>query len=220
MPPDALLQQRATALCTAVNDFIARAAAADPRIFGERITEVLIEEAVAGREITVGILGSRTLPVLEIRPRNAFYDFEAKYTPGMTEYLVPAPIEEGEALLSVPWEETIHVMEDGYDDPDDVRLAMELLRVLNHGGDGDEDPRVPVWARYRPMLPTSTGAAAFHEAAYNVASGEFESVMVLGGERMRNVTTEVATEINTDTAAMTTGESTKSNGDRNSNPVR
>ena len=87
-----------------------------------------------------------------------------------------APIEEGEVLLSVPWDETIHVTEDGYDDPDDVRLAMELLHVLNHGGDGDEDPRVPVWARYRPMLPTSTGAAAFWRPE-NIRELQFEEAV-------------------------------------------
>ena len=87
-----------------------------------------------------------------------------------------APIEEGEVLLSVPWEETIHVTEDGYDDPDDVRLAMELLHVLNHGGNGDEDPRVPVWARYRPMLPTSTGAAAFWRPE-NIRELQFEEAV-------------------------------------------
>ena len=98
-------------------------------------------------------------------------------SPSAVEGLVAtAPIEEGEVLLSVPWEETIHVTEDGYDDPDDVRLAMELLHVLNHGGDGDEDPRVPVWARYRPMLPTSTGAAAFWRPE-NIRELQFEEAV-------------------------------------------
>ena len=44
---------------------------------------------------------------------------------------------------------------------DDVRLALELLRVINDGGDGVDDPRVVVWRGYSPMLPISTGAAAF-----------------------------------------------------------
>ena len=34
-------------------------------------------------------------------------------------------------------------------------------RVLNDGGDGEGDPRVPVWRDYSAMLPISTGAAAF-----------------------------------------------------------
>jgi D-alanine-D-alanine ligase len=54
--------------------------------------QAIIEAFVAGREITVGILGEEPLPVIEIRPRHAFFDFAAKYTPGETDYLVPAPL--------------------------------------------------------------------------------------------------------------------------------
>ena len=72
------------------------------------------------------------------------------------------PIDEGDLLLSVPWRHTVHVFEGGHDDPDDLRLALELLRVLDGGGaDAPEDERVAVWRAYRPMLPSSTGAAAF-----------------------------------------------------------
>jgi acetyl-CoA acetyltransferase len=47
----------------------------------------------------------------------------------------------------------------------------------------------------RTETASSTGAAAFHEAYYKIASGEFENMLVLGGERMKMVTTEVATSI-------------------------
>lgn len=47
----------------------------------------------------------------------------------------------------------------------------------------------------RSETASSTGAAAFHEGYYKVASGQCESVVVLAGERMKNVTTEVATSI-------------------------
>jgi acetyl-CoA acetyltransferase len=47
----------------------------------------------------------------------------------------------------------------------------------------------------RTETASSTGAAAFHEACYKVASGEFETMLVLAGERMKMVTTEVATSI-------------------------
>ena len=47
----------------------------------------------------------------------------------------------------------------------------------------------------RTETASSTGAAALHEACYKIASGQFESVLVLGGERMKMVTTEVATTI-------------------------
>ena len=45
--------------------------------------EVMVEQFVAGRELTVGVIGDRALPVLEIIPKNEIYDYEAKYTPGM-----------------------------------------------------------------------------------------------------------------------------------------
>jgi D-alanine-D-alanine ligase len=60
--------------------------------FDER---VIIEEYIDGREMTVGILDEQPLPVIEIIPKKRFFDFEAKYQPGMTEYVVPAKIEEG-----------------------------------------------------------------------------------------------------------------------------
>ena len=52
----------------------------------------LIEEYILGRELTVGILGQEVLPVLEIKPKHNIYDYECKYTPGMSEYEVPAKI--------------------------------------------------------------------------------------------------------------------------------
>lgn len=55
--------------------------------------EVLVEEFVAGDEITVAVLDGKPLPVVAIRPESGFFDFEAKYTKGRTEYLVPAPID-------------------------------------------------------------------------------------------------------------------------------
>jgi D-alanine-D-alanine ligase len=55
--------------------------------------DVLIEQFVAGEEITVAVLDGQALPVVSIRPVDGFFDFEAKYTKGRTEYLVPAPID-------------------------------------------------------------------------------------------------------------------------------
>ncbi len=54
--------------------------------------KVMIEEFIEGREITVSIVGSRILPVLEIKPKHQLYDYECKYTDGMSEYEVPADI--------------------------------------------------------------------------------------------------------------------------------
>lgn len=54
---------------------------------------VLMEEFIAGRELTVSVLDARPLPVVEIKPKKGFFDFESKYQKGMTEYLVPAPLD-------------------------------------------------------------------------------------------------------------------------------
>ncbi len=54
--------------------------------------EVLIEEYIAGRELTVAVLGDRALGVTEICPRKAFYDYEAKYAEGGSVHKVPADI--------------------------------------------------------------------------------------------------------------------------------
>ncbi len=54
--------------------------------------KILVEEYIPGHELTVAILGQRALPVLEIKPKHGFYDYESKYTYGMSEYIVPAEI--------------------------------------------------------------------------------------------------------------------------------
>lgn len=54
--------------------------------------EVMIEQFIAGREFTVGILGERALPVGEIIPKHEIYDYECKYTAGMAEEVFPAKI--------------------------------------------------------------------------------------------------------------------------------
>lgn len=53
------------------------------------------EEYINGVEITVGILGDMALPTLELVPKNEFYDYEAKYTEGMTEFIIPARLDAG-----------------------------------------------------------------------------------------------------------------------------
>ena len=60
-------------------------------------TAVLVETYVAGREITCAVLSGRALPLVEIVPRNGLYDYEAKYTKGMSEYIVPAQLPESQA---------------------------------------------------------------------------------------------------------------------------
>ena len=54
--------------------------------------KIMIEEFIEGRELTVAILGNDALPVVEIKPKDGFYDYEHKYTKGMTEYFCPADL--------------------------------------------------------------------------------------------------------------------------------
>jgi D-alanine-D-alanine ligase len=54
--------------------------------------KVLLERFIDGYEMTVGILENKALPVLQIKPKHDLYDYECKYTSGMSEYIVPADI--------------------------------------------------------------------------------------------------------------------------------
>jgi D-alanine-D-alanine ligase len=56
------------------------------------ILDILMEKFIPGRELTAAIFLGRRLPLLEIRPRDGFYDYKNKYTVGASDYLVPAPV--------------------------------------------------------------------------------------------------------------------------------
>jgi D-alanine-D-alanine ligase len=53
---------------------------------------VLAEQFIKGTEISVPVLGRVVLPIIEIVPANEFYDYDAKYTPGKSEHIIPARI--------------------------------------------------------------------------------------------------------------------------------
>ena len=68
--------------------------ATDPETRDAAVTDLLdiytrgmVEQFIGGRELTVGILGERALPVIEIRPGRGFYDYQAKYADDATEFL-------------------------------------------------------------------------------------------------------------------------------------
>jgi D-alanine-D-alanine ligase len=58
--------------------------------------EVMIERFIAGRELSVPVIGGEALPVGEIIPKHEIYDYECKYTPGMAEEIFPAPLSAAE----------------------------------------------------------------------------------------------------------------------------
>jgi D-alanine-D-alanine ligase len=67
---------------------------------GECDEEILVEEFMKGKEITVGILEDTPLPIIEIAPRSGFYDYHSKYTKGETQYIIPARIPEEKYLYA------------------------------------------------------------------------------------------------------------------------
>jgi D-alanine-D-alanine ligase len=91
---------------------------------GEYDDEVMVEEFIAGRELTVGVLDDRALAVGEIIPRHEIFDYECKYTPGMATEVFPA------SLDSVLAERT-------------RELALAAHRCLKLGGYSRIDFRLP-----------------------------------------------------------------------------
>jgi D-alanine-D-alanine ligase len=58
----------------------------------QEFDELLAEPFIRGRELTTAVLGDKALLVTELRPKSGFYDFDAKYTDGMTDHICPAEI--------------------------------------------------------------------------------------------------------------------------------
>ncbi|MEI7435543.1 MAG: D-alanine--D-alanine ligase [bacterium] len=85
--------------------------------------EVLVEDYLPGRELTVGILGDEALPVVEIRAPRGNYDYVSKYTKGRTCYLVPAPLSVSETRQA-------------------QMLGLAAFRVLGCAGFGRTDIRL------------------------------------------------------------------------------
>ena len=88
----------------------------------QEFEELLAEPYVRGRELTTAILGGKALGVTELRPKSGWYDYDAKYTDGMTEHICPADI------------------------PDDIadackRIALEAHRLLGCKGASRSDFR-------------------------------------------------------------------------------
>ncbi|MEQ1539690.1 MAG: D-alanine--D-alanine ligase [Sphingorhabdus sp.] len=58
----------------------------------QEFDSLLAEPFIKGRELTVAVLGGKSLCVTELKPKSGFYDFDAKYTDGLTEHICPADI--------------------------------------------------------------------------------------------------------------------------------
>jgi D-alanine-D-alanine ligase len=69
----------------------------------QQFDELLAEPFIRGRELTVAVLGDRALAVTELQPKSGFYDFDAKYTDGMTDHICPAnvPADVAQAMMDM-----------------------------------------------------------------------------------------------------------------------
>lgn len=112
--------------------------------------EVMIERFVAGREITVPILGNETLPAGEIITKREIFDYESKYQPGMAEEVFPADLTDEQAA-------TVQ------------RFALEAHRALKLAGFSRVDFRLDAegtfWCFEANTLPGMTAASLFPKGA-------------------------------------------------------
>jgi D-alanine-D-alanine ligase len=69
----------------------------------QQFDELLAEPFIRGRELTVAVLADQALAVTELQPKSGFYDFDAKYTDGMTDHICPAnvPADVAQAMLEM-----------------------------------------------------------------------------------------------------------------------
>jgi len=140
--------QGSTIGISVVNDMKQLEEAVDSSL--EYSPDVLIEKYVPGKEITVGILGERALPVLEIAPQTGFYSYDCKYTKGKSKYTVPAELDAKTAA-------------------DAQRCALEAFRVLGCADFSRVDFRLPDAGRPQCLevntVPGMTGTSLVPMAA-------------------------------------------------------
>jgi D-alanine-D-alanine ligase len=74
----------------------------------QEFDELLAEPFIAGHELTVAVLGDEALCVTELKPKVGFYDFDSKYTDGLTEHICPAKVPDGIAQSMLDMALTAH----------------------------------------------------------------------------------------------------------------
>ncbi len=122
--------------------------------------EVMIEEFVPGRELTVGVIGDEALPPGEIIPKHELYDYECKYTTGMATEIFPADLTAAEAR-------------------DIQELALKSFKALKLGGYARIDFRMTPAGEFSCLeantLPGMTALSLFPQAA-SAAGMSFEDL--------------------------------------------
>lgn len=76
--------------------------------FDDDDLEILVEKYIEGRDLTVAVLNGKALTVTEMRAKSGFYDYEAKYTEGKTEHIIPAPLPRKAFFAALHYAEKLH----------------------------------------------------------------------------------------------------------------
>ncbi|MEX2528412.1 MAG: D-alanine--D-alanine ligase [Gemmatimonadota bacterium] len=128
---------------------------------------VMFEGYIQGREVTVGILGDRALPVGEIIPTHEIFDYECKYKPGLAEEIFPAQLELAQVALL-------------------QEMALAIHRTLHLKGfsriDFILDEEGVPWCLEANALPGLTSSSLFPQAALAAGMdlGEVVEAVILG----------------------------------------
>jgi D-alanine-D-alanine ligase len=122
----------------------------------------LVERHIDGRELTVGILGKKALPVVEIVPEHSFYDFHSKYAAGGSRHLVPAPLSRAETRQA-------------------QRLALRAFNALNCSAYGRVDLMFDARGKFYVLevntIPGMTNTSLLPDAA-KAAGLTFDDLVV------------------------------------------
>jgi D-alanine-D-alanine ligase len=124
--------------------------------------EALIEQFIKGKEVTVGVLNGKALPVVEIIPKGKFYDFKSKYQKGGSQHIIPARISE----------EAYGTVQDYAEKVYEIFKCRAVCRV-----DMIVDKKDKVWVLENNTIPGMTKTSLIPDEG-RVAGYNFESLVL------------------------------------------
>ena len=124
---------------------------------------VLVEKQILGDDVAVGILNREALEAILIRSKEGFYDYKNKYTPGKTDYLIPAPLKKETVLKLKSYAQSLY-----------EKLELTSYARVDFMGDSKESVYALEVNTLSGMTPTSLLPKAAQMAGY-----EFKDVIKL-----------------------------------------
>ena len=124
--------------------------------------EIIIEQFIKGKEITVGVLDGKALPVIEIVPKGKFYDFKSKYQKGCSKHIIPARISKKAYSTAQNYAEKIYKFFK-------CRAVCRVDMIVDENG--------KVWVLENNTIPGMTETSLLPDASC-VAGYNFESLVL------------------------------------------